>query len=595
MRRFVLLVMLCLLLTLSAAAQEATPPVEPPSATPAPTDIPTSTPTDLPTNTPTSTDLPSATATSSETQPVPEVSEDPLLALEVPAAMQAFSAASYTWEHRFTFGTTNLSPGWVVNWGTPWATALQFAPSVTPPVGNYFASVSGTFVVPAGSTVTSVVGSPHNESYHYGGMVISVNGQERQCGTWFNGAGCPAYGFPLEGSWTDTTLTIGFFAGSNLHGPNGFIQAVYIRGTGLDPLAVPTPTATPEGIVVCPASPTALALASESTSVQAATGDICAAPGPESVVLSWQQVTAQDYLFRVEPAPGVNVAHRLLQTGILEFRDQTGRLVSSQSTQCPYSLFPFQTCPDVLWDASALWDDPTIQQVFPTYVFVPEVSGEALVIEGQIIDFARPPTPTTVPLTPTVEPLPSVSQRCGPENELWNVQRYNENRPRPSNQQGPWQAHHGIPRSWYLAWFGEAYDRFLYERDITILIPSGAHTLVTNEQRSIASTLGSWANVQWSDMWDESEFVNYDTISDFAGFRSAILRLFKRADTPRECVERWRDRWREFVRRFKNDFFCPFIGDLATTPIPETIQQMADFAGVNLAEITADACRSVGS
>jgi hypothetical protein len=205
------------------------------------------------------------------------------------------------------------------------------------------------------------------------------------------------------------------------------------------------------------------------------------------------------------------------------------------------------------------------------------------------------PDPTIAPSTPTTEPLPTVSQRCGPEDSLWNVQRYNENRPRPYDQRpGDWQAHHGIPRSWYLAWFGEAYDRFLYERDITVLMPRSAHTLFVDAQNRFANGRGSWRNVSWADLWNETEFLNYDRLGH-EQIRSLILNLFKRGGTPRECVALWRDRWREFVRRFKNNLFCPFVGELVTEPIPETIQQMADFAGVDLAEITADACRSVGS
>jgi hypothetical protein len=178
-----------------------------------------------------------------------------------------------------------------------------------------------------------------------------------------------------------------------------------------------------------------------------------------------------------------------------------------------------------------------------------------------------------------------------PAASQWNVQRYNENRPRPSNQQGTWQAHHGIPRSWYLAWFGEVYDRFLYERDITVLIPTSLHSGLTRLHQQFVDGRGGWQNVSWSDLWDETELLNYEALGQNQ-INSLILRLFKRAGTPRECVELWRDRWREFIRAVKRDLFCPVLGELGTSPIPGTLQQMAAFAGVDLAELLADGCRS---
>jgi Tol biopolymer transport system component len=155
-----------------------------------------------------------------------------------------------------------------------------------------------------------------------------------------------------------------------------------------------------------------------------------------------------------------------------------------------------------------------------------------------------------------------------PDTYYYRVQEHRENRPRSdvSGTSGiSLQSHHGIPSKFMGTWLGSIYNE---ENAPTIMMPLIDHQATFSTFSSFQSNPSA---VTWLQMWNDADLAIYDdTVIDPERYSSLAIAAFNAARTPRQCVELFSSRLRQFVRRT----LCTLFTDLGEEVLDKTLVQM---------------------
>jgi len=213
-----------------------------------------------------------------------------------------------------------------------------------------------------------------------------------------------------------------------------------------------------------------------------------------------------------------------------------------------YDIYIISSDPALPVDPQRVPIDSPYQNILPYIAWVPEILPPMVITPTPL-----PATQTAVAIltqqaqatvTPTSQAQPSPTpepQECAGENEpWWQIQRFNQNKPRPEFPQSQYPnfpfdedaaedavglttPHHGVNGSWMKAIFGSGYD---YNTAWTVLMPRNIHRTLNHY----------WGPAGWQ----------LDT--PWAKVHQVALDDFRDSNTPEDCRE---DYWDEFRREAK--------------------------------------------
>lgn len=302
--------------------------------------------------------------------------------------------------------------------------------------------------------------------------------------------------------------------------------------------------------------------------------------------------------------------------------NSSGDVIAEVSVQCQFGIdrctapaFPLPVSGNLsLWPPTP---QPTIDPILyndPRWLFMAEpnypisaLQGRAVVrssladifLQGDIV------WETTAEVTPSPTPRPVITvwgqprtgrdgrqgEECHPQyldlagnvvNEgfrWWRVMTHEQNmRPRPRfpgfevDTTQPGNSHHPIQNLWVETIFEDVYARGdHYDRGPTVLMPRNNHSRA-NEYNLL--TPDQAMDQSWSSMWNENDFAAYPQQpsgeeAEIDSFSSRGFRMFSASQTPRRCVELYKERLKSFMKHL----VCIVIieGFLSTAP-PQVTQ-----------------------